>query len=127
MVRHRQSTLRRWARFIEILGQTANVSQAARAAGFARTRVYALRRARPDFAAEWDEAVETACDRLLAEARRRAVDGVARAVYYQGRVVGEVRRYSDRLLMFLLRMMRPEVYGPGPGYRPSRDSQSVFR
>lgn len=120
MTTHRPATLRRWARFIEMLTETANVSLSARAAGFARPRVYALRAANPDFAAAWDEALATACDRLLEEARRRAVDGVARAVYYRGRIVGEIRYHSDRLLMFLLKLMRPAVYDPKHRRQPKR-------
>ena len=31
-------------------------------------------------------------------------------VYYQGEVVGQVQRYSDTLLMFLLKGRRPEKF-----------------
>lgn len=128
MTRHRPNTLKRWARFLAQLAETANVSRAARGAGFARPRVYALRASSPDFAAAWDDALETGCDRLLEEARRRAVEGVAHAVYYRGRVVGEIRRQSDRLLMFLLRRLRPEIYDPlSRKYRARRRRTTIVR
>ncbi len=42
---------------------------------------------------------------------RRAKDGVAEPVFYQGQVVGETRRYSDTLAMFILKSKRREVWG----------------
>lgn len=36
--------------------------------------------------------------------------GVDEPVYYQGRSVGRVKRYSDVLLIFLLKGIRPDVY-----------------
>ena len=51
-----------------------------------------------------------ATDTLEMEARRRASLGVEEPVYYQGQVVGYVRKYSDVLLMFLLKAQRPEKF-----------------
>lgn len=50
-------------------------------------------------------AQEEARDRLVAEVRRRAVDGVEEPVFYQGVEVSRVRKYSDLLLMFLLKQV----------------------
>lgn len=47
---------------------------------------------------------------LEAEARRRAMDGVDEPVYHKGEVVGHVRKYSDTLLIFLLKAHRPHKY-----------------
>ena len=62
------------------------------------------------FAKEWDAAIEVATDTLEMEARRRASLGVEEPVYYQGQIVGYVRKYSDVLLMFLLKAQRPERF-----------------
>ncbi len=52
-----------------------------------------------------------AADVLEAEAHRRAVEGVEEpAGWYRGVAGGTVRRYSDNLLMFLLKGARPERY-----------------
>jgi hypothetical protein len=52
-----------------------------------------------------------ACDILEAEAHRRAVEGVEKPVgWYKGRPGGYVREYSDVLLIFLLKGLRPEKY-----------------
>jgi hypothetical protein len=57
-----------------------------------RRNVYAYRDKNEDFAKLWEEAIEEATDTLVAIARQRAMQG------------------SDRLLEFLLRSHRPEVY-----------------
>lgn len=45
------------------------------------------------------------------EAFRRAVKSVGEDRFFQGSVVGEATRYSDILLMFLLRAHRPGRFG----------------
>ena len=47
---------------------------------------------------------------LEAEARRRTAIGVDEPVFYQGQVVGHIRKYSDNLLMFLLKAHWPEKF-----------------
>jgi len=107
-------TSRRRAAFLKALADTGNVSAAARAAKASRSRAYQLKAADPEFAAEWTDALETAIDALDAEARRRALDGVETPHFHQGRVAGTVRKYSDTLLMFLLRAHRPDRYRDRP-------------
>ena len=51
---------------------------------------------------------EDAHDALESEARRRAVEGVPMPVYYNGKVCGTVRKYSDFLLMFLMKAKMPQ-------------------
>lgn len=97
--------------FLTHLRETGNVSAAARAAGTCRSRCYEWRRRDRGFAAAWADALEEAADRLEMEAFRRAVTGVGEDRFFQGSVVGEVTRYSDSLLMFLLRARRPATYG----------------
>ena len=47
---------------------------------------------------------------LEAEAWRRAHDGIEEPILYKGQVVTHVRKYSDLLLMFLLKGLRPEKF-----------------
>ena len=42
---------------------------------------------------------------------RRGVDGVKRAIYHDGKVVGYKQEYSDQLLMFLAKSRMPEEFG----------------
>ena len=75
--------------------------------------MYRLRHADPDFAADWDSAVEDALDALEEEVRRRAIEGVEKPVHYQGQRVDSVTQYSDQLAMFLLRGRRPQIFREG--------------
>lgn len=47
---------------------------------------------------------------LEAEARRRGVEGVEEPILFQSKVVTTVRKYSDVLLIFLLKGLRPRRY-----------------
>ena len=96
--------------FLKELRRRGNVSDAARAAGVDRSTPYRWREAEPEFAAAWDDAVEVAVDSLEKEAWRRARDGVLKPVYQKGEKVGQVREYSDQLMVTLLKAHRPEKY-----------------
>lgn len=96
--------------FLDGLRTTGNVSAAARAAQICRSRVYECRHRDPGFAAAWTDALEEAADRLEMEAFRRAVEGIGEDRFFKEDVVGRVTRYSDRLLMFLLKARRPERF-----------------
>lgn len=104
------------------LARTGNVSEAARAARVDRNCYYDWRKEDKVFKAAAEAALEEAADRLEAEARRRAEAGVPEPVFYRGRKVATIRRYSDTLLIFLLKGVRPEKFrerfehsGPGGG------------
>jgi hypothetical protein len=114
-------------RFIVALTSSGNVSWSALKANVTRRHVYRVRDEDSDFAAAWDEALDEATDVLEAEARRRALKGVPEPVYQKGEKVGTITRYSDTLLIFLLKGMRPEKYRErldhnlhGPGNGPIR-------
>jgi hypothetical protein len=96
--------------FIATLADTRNVTIAAREAGIARRAALSLRACDPDFATEWQDAEEAASDLLEHEARERAMKGVGEPVYYHGQEVGELRRYSETLLLMFLRAERPEKF-----------------
>lgn len=87
-----------------------SVSRAAREARIGRSALYAWRRDDDGFADQWSDALEEGSDRLEDEMLRRAVDGVERPIYHQGKLVGHVREYSDTLLIFMLKARRPEKY-----------------
>jgi hypothetical protein len=100
--------------FLALLSEGVSVCEACARAGMPRRSAYARRRDDKAFATLWGEALAMAADTLEAEADRRGRDGWSEDVYYRGQVVGQRRRYSDRMLIFRLRALKPERYGkPG--------------
>lgn len=103
--------------FLKAFRESANVRAACEAAKISRKHVYRTRETDREFADLWDEAEADACDILELEARRRAVEGVAEPVFGSlGRgmpsgKIGTIIRYSNTLLMFLLRAHNPGKYG----------------
>jgi len=108
------------ALFFEMLRKTGNVSAAARHAGRARAQLYHLRKQDTAFAALWDDALEEAADWLELEALRRAMDGTVEGRYFRGEMIGTITRYSDSLLMFLLKARRPLVFGTSQARRAAQ-------
>ncbi len=88
--------------FVAELRKHGNVTRAAETIRKTRGAVYWFKEHREDFAAAWDEAVESFMDGVETEAIRRGTIGVQRPVYFKGMVVGHVTEYSDRLLEFIL-------------------------
>lgn len=87
-------TSERFARahdFITALKAEPNVTAAAEAAGIGRTTAYEWRVKDPEFAAAWDDALESAVDKLEAVAFQRAYAGE-----------------SDRMMEILLKAHRPK-------------------
>ncbi len=55
-------------------------------------------------------AEERAVQRMEQEARRRAIEGVAEPHFWKDQQVGTIQKYSDTLLIFMLKSKRPAVY-----------------
>ncbi|MCK9513769.1 MAG: terminase [Pigmentiphaga sp.] len=122
---HEEATARAKERFLAELERMANVSAAARKAKVPRSTAYDWYAADEEFAAAWDQAVEVAVDSLEQEAWRRARDGTLKPVFQRGEKVGQVREYSDQLMVTLLKAHKPEKYRErvsneltGPGGAP---------
>jgi hypothetical protein len=93
-------------KFLTALRNSGNVRASCNAADVPRRTAYNHKNKSKEFAADWDEAVEDACDYMEGEAFRRAMQGVEKPVT----VAGEreiIKDYSDSLLMFLLKAHRP--------------------
>lgn len=90
-------------KFLAAYALTGNLSEGARVAGISRNTVYDLARADRSFRKQMRDARAAAADALEAEARRRAVDGWDDPVFFMGNEVGSVRKYSDTLLVLLLK------------------------
>jgi hypothetical protein len=100
-------------RFIEVLADTGLVGHAAKEVGMTRASAYRLRRAAHGgaFARAWDRARELAGAVIEDIAFERAIEGVEVETYTSTGELKESRIvYNDRLLAFLLRHLKPEVY-----------------
>ena len=105
----------RLADFLRVLGETASVSTACDRTGLRRSTVYQLRNADPAFAERWAAAIDLGVEQLEDSAMKRAIVGVERPVWRGGEQVGTVTHYDNRLLQFLLKAHRPEVYDRARG------------
>jgi len=98
-------------RFIAAYLETATISHACELAEVGRQTHYDWLREDPEYKVRFAEAEEATTEDLEAEARRRALEGVREPVgFYKGTATEYVQRYSDTLLIFLLKARRPDVY-----------------
>ena len=107
-------TPKKEAKFLEVLAETGNVSHACKLSMLPRQSPYDLRKLYSDFEEAWDKTCEIGADALIDEATRRAVDGVEQPVFRKGEVVGYTTKYSDTLLIFLLKARRPGMFKDHP-------------
>lgn len=99
--------------FLRLLAECGDVRKAATSVGYKDAAAfYALRRRNAAFKAAWQDAENQFADILEAEARRRAVQGVKKDVYYKGEICGEEVVYSDGLMAKLLEGAKPDRYKP---------------
>lgn len=96
--------------FLISFRETGNVKLSAQEAGVDRATVYRWKDSDDEFAQAMSKAHDDAVDLLIQEARRRALQGVEEPVFQKGEEVGRIRKYSDVLLIFLIKGGRPEVY-----------------
>ena len=96
--------------FLKAYSENGNIAQSAEITEIDRSTHYDWLNTDPDYKTAFIEAGEQAAERLEQEARRRAVDGVEKPVYQGGKKVGTVKEYSDTLLIFMLKGIKPEKY-----------------
>lgn len=98
--------------FLETLAETCNVSKACVAAEISRQTAYRHRNtpAYHAFKDAWDAALEVGGGALEDEAVRRAHEGWEEPIFYKGEQTATVRKFSDTLLIFLLKAHFPKKY-----------------
>ena len=94
-------------KFIKDLKNHGRVDLACKAASAARGWVYAWRDKDIDFNDAWVHSKAIGKEILKDEAHRRAYEGVAEPRFHQGEICGHVQKYSDTLLMFLIKQSDP--------------------
>lgn len=83
--------------FLAVLREVPNVSEACRRVGVSDTVFRVRRRVSPEFAAEWDEAIEQGLDNAEAIAHQRAFYGANKPLTHQGQIIHK-RDYSARVV-----------------------------
>ncbi len=98
--------------FLECVAEGHTVKTAAKAINVSRTCVYNWRDEDKKFSQGWDDAILDGDDEFEEEARRRAIKGVKEPIVSGGMIIGEKLKFSDTLLMFLMKARRPDLYNP---------------
>lgn len=97
--------------FLAAYRVTCSITKAAEAAELDRGMHYRWLRDDPEYAEAFKIAHDEAIQSLEDEAVRRAHEGHNEPLVFQGMLTGfVVKKYSDSLLMFLLRGAKPDKY-----------------
>lgn len=107
---HQEDIALRKQQFLEHYQRTARLDLSTKAVGILYHQPYYWARTDEAFAEDWKHARKVAAQLLEDAATLRAKDGVLKPVYWKGMLVGMEREYSDGLVQFLLKGLKPEVY-----------------
>jgi hypothetical protein len=111
--------------FIAKLRLSGIPSVAARAVGRGEVVFQKERKTNAAFSDAWDWALREAADLLKLEARRRAVDGIDKPIFYQGDECAVIKEYSDTLLVALLKADHPDFKQDDDDATSGRNSTPV--
>ncbi len=103
--------VKRANKLLQAYAETCNILEACRRAKVHRSTHYRWLQKYPRYAAAFEKRKLAGAEYLESVAVVRAAKGYLEPVLYQGQVATHVRRFSDGLMMFLLRGMMPEKYG----------------
>jgi len=96
--------------FLEAYRQCGVIRYAARIAKIERCQHYQWMNSDENYVAAFTEAQDEAIETMEMEAHRRAVHGTLKPVFHQGVKCGQIREFSDTLLMFMLKGSKPNKY-----------------
>lgn len=94
--------------FLEEFARHGNITLACRTAQIDRKTVYRWKENSDRFLIRYNQAFEEAKDNIRAEIYRRGHDGWLEPQFSAGKRMGDVRKYSDTLLIFHAKMLMPE-------------------
>lgn len=97
--------------FLVQLASHGLLNRAAAAVGTTAGQVKKRMEESIEFETAVEEALEAATDALEFEARRRALEGVEKGVYYKGELVTTETQYSDSLMIKFLEAKRRNQFG----------------
>jgi hypothetical protein len=98
------------AQFLELLNGNGDVGRVCKALKIGRRTAYDYREKHPAFAEAWENATEEIVDAVESSMLEKARDGWTEPVFWQGKAVGVVRKFSPMLMRFVCESRRPERY-----------------
>ena len=98
------------AAFLAAYAECGIVSKACKLAEVGRATHYVWINEDDEYKTAFEEAHRIAIEAMECEARRRAMEGWLEPVFYQGEECGYVRKFSDTLLIFMMKGAMPEKY-----------------
>ncbi len=109
--RHKKEDTVDWTpAFLKAIRDGLHVRDACKQVDIDGSLPYQKRIADPGFGKAWELAAKIGMRELEREAHRRAFHGTLKPVYQKGSKVGQIREYSDTLIMFLMRSRNPKKY-----------------
>jgi hypothetical protein len=97
-------------RFLRAFAETCSIKQASRLAVIDKSTHFVWMSRDANYVAAFESCKVQAVQVLEDEAVRRASEGVDEPVFYKGEQCGTIRRYSDSLMMLLLKGHLPSRY-----------------
>jgi len=111
--------------FLRMLTELPNMTAVCKLMVISPRNIAVARKKDPEFDKGVQEAMEQGYDMIEEEARRRAVDGVMEPIFFRGEEVGAVRKYSDQLLIMLLKGYKPKKFNPGVKITAGNEGEKV--
>ena len=102
------------AAFLSAFSQLGVLTAAAKRSKVNRRSHFRWMKKDPAYAAAFLVAEDRAIEVMESEARRRAVKGTVKPVFWKGKRCGGIREFSDLLMIFLLKAKRPAIYRENP-------------
>lgn len=96
--------------FLAAFARCGIVSQACRLAEVGRSAHYQWLHDDPEYVKAFEDSKQDAIESLEKEAIRRARKGWLEPIFHEGAVCGHKRKYSDTLLIFILKGAAPDKY-----------------
>ena len=96
--------------FLAAYVKTKRTLTASALTGVSRESHYYWLKSDPDYDEYWRRARMMLGDVVEEEVIRRAVDGYGKPVVHPGKVTDRYKNYYDRLAVFLLKHLKPEIY-----------------
>jgi hypothetical protein len=109
----------RWRpRFLKALRMSCNWTDSLKAAHVSYNTVKLHERNDPEFAAQLKEAKEEGAELLHSVCWKSAMEGNVEPVFFQGQIVGYIRKYDSRMQIELLRAHMPHLFKTPGSHAP---------